>query len=90
MADCTENSSATSDSECELEVPEAINSKLGKKATRFSVAQQACLNAFYNGGLTGCGKEHFALIEQAAKDTKLSVAQVKVVIEGVLVHYVGA
>ena len=45
---------------------------------RFSEAQKACLTAFYQRGMTGCGKKHCVLIQKAAKGTQLTVGQVKV------------
>lgn len=45
---------------------------------RFSKAQTACLNAYFERGMNGTGKDDFPIIQQAATDTALNVAQVKV------------
>ena len=50
----------------------------GKKKIRFSEAQKTCLNTFYLHGMTGIGKKHSVLIEQAARDTHLTTHQIKV------------
>ncbi len=45
---------------------------------RFSKAQVACLNSFYNQGMTGASRENAPLIVQASEDTHLTTAQIKV------------
>ena len=45
---------------------------------RFTKAQTSCLNALFEGGMTGVWKDNAHLIQQAAVDTGLNVSQVKV------------
>ncbi len=45
---------------------------------RFNKAQTACLIAYFERGMSGTGKDNFPMIHQAATDTGLDVAQVKV------------
>ena len=49
-----------------------------KPVVRFSKAQKACLESFYQQGMTSTAKRHSSLISLAAKDTQLSADQVKV------------
>ena len=49
-----------------------------QRVVRFSEAQRTCLTAYYQRGMSGCGKKHAVLIEKAARDTSLTVRQVKV------------
>ena len=51
---------------------------LARRATRFSAAQRAFMNAYYVKGMVGTGKKHRRLIKKAAKDAGLSTPQVKV------------
>ncbi len=48
------------------------------KIHRFSLAQRAHLNSFYQTGMNSTSRSHAALVEQAAKDTGLTTEQVKV------------
>ena len=47
-------------------------------AVRFTAAQRAYMNAYYSGGMRGTGKRYKSLIQKAAVDAGLTVAQVKV------------
>ena len=47
------------------------------KAVKFTLAQKAHLEYMYQSGMRSTSKEHFALINKAAKDTGLTIAQVK-------------
>ena len=49
-----------------------------KPVVRFSKAQKACLESFYQQGMTSTAKRHSSLISLAAKDPQLSADQVKV------------
>ena len=49
-----------------------------KGVTRFTTAQKAFMNAYYNQGMKGTGKQYKHLIKRAANDAGLSIAQVKV------------
>lgn len=51
---------------------------LSRRATRFTAAQRAFMNAYYAKGMVGTGKTHKRLIRKAAKDAGLSTPQVKV------------
>ena len=45
---------------------------------KFSKTQVSILNAYYQLGMTGVGKNHASLIAQAVRETKLTDQQVKV------------
>ena len=49
-----------------------------RNAAKFNGAQIACLNAYYLKGMAGVEKKYSSIITRTAKDTKLSVSQVKV------------
>ena len=49
-----------------------------RKLTRFTAAQIAFLNAYYNQGLTGTGKKYRSFIKRAAFDAGMTTTQVKV------------
>ena len=49
-----------------------------KKVVRFTTAQKAFMNAYYDQGMKGTGKHYKHLIKRAAIDAGLSTAQVKV------------
>lgn len=46
--------------------------------SRFSEAQKACLNSYDSNGMTSTSKKHHLIVSKAAKDTDLTVDQVKV------------
>lgn len=48
------------------------------KSKRFSPAVVAILNRYYNNGMCGVGKRYDCLISCAARETKLSILQIKV------------
>ena len=48
------------------------------KSQRFSPAQSAILNRYYNNGMCGVGKRYESLISCAMRETKLTSVQVKV------------
>lgn len=48
------------------------------RVIRFSAAQRAYLNTYYQNGMTSVAKRYSLLISQAAKETKLSTSQIKV------------
>ena len=50
----------------------------GHVKKKFSKAQVACLNSFFEQGMIGTSKENRSLIAQAAEDTCLTTDQVKV------------
>lgn len=56
-----------------------------RKISRFTTAQKAFMNAYYNQGMKGTGKQYKHLIK-AANDAGLTSAQVKVCITCVLVR----
>ena len=74
--DSDEASMVSDDVVDELEVP--VTQNLAKRKRTFSQAQRACLNAFFTNGMTGCSKQHAALINQASRDAELTIKQVKV------------
>ena len=49
-----------------------------KQTVRFSAAQKTCLEAYYCQGMTRTAKEDSHVISNAARDTNLTTAQVKV------------
>ena len=49
-----------------------------RTSRKFSPGQIATLNGFYRSGMRGEGKEYAAFIDCAARETKLSLEQVKV------------
>ena len=51
-----------------------------KKVARFTTAQKTFMNAYYNQGMKGTGKQYKHLIKRAASEAGLSTAQVKVCI----------
>lgn len=67
-------------SDADIEVPEEdIETSFPvRKIFRHSLAQKNHLQYLYSTGMKSCSKNHSVLIHQAAKDTGLSVEQVKV------------
>ena len=65
--------SSVEEEECSTHVPQKT-----AVAVRFSEAQKACLTAYYTKGMNSTGKRMNSLICKAAKDTRLSISQVKV------------
>ena len=68
--------SCKSSSDSEDGAPKPLLVKKG--VTRFTTAQKAFMNAYYNQGMKGTGKQYKHLIKRAANDAGLSIAQVKV------------
>ena len=75
--DCETDSHSDSDSSSANEAPKRKKAKVTTWA-RFSEAQKACLNSYYLNGMTSTSKKQDLMISKAAKDTDLSVDQVKV------------
>ena len=75
MDDSPPTSDDQSDSDSSKDV--LADSRLSK-LTRFSVAQTACLNAYYHNGMIGTGKKYSSQIAKAAADTQLTCDQVKI------------
>lgn len=75
LSDPDDNQILSSDEEeeCSPDVPQKT-----AVAIRFSEAQKACLTAYYTKGMNGTGRRMNSLICKAAKDTRLSISQVKV------------
>lgn len=71
----TWSSSSSSDDE---DNPSLLKTEVKKKAIRFSKAQITCLETYYKLGMTSTRKSDLSLIMQAAKDSNLSVEQIKV------------
>ena len=67
------------ESELESEGGSGVVGVQKKKSRRFTAAQQVCLSKYWsNGQISGCGKRYSSNITNAARDTGLSVDQVKV------------
>ena len=72
-----ESEASECSSSCE-EIYDGPKKAQNQRVVRFSGAQRACLTSYYRRGMSGCGKKHAVVIEKAAKDTGLTVRQVKV------------
>ena len=72
-----ESEASECSSSCE-EMQDGSQKTRNQPVVQFSQAQRTCLAAYYNRGMSGCGKKHAAVIEKAARDTCLTVGQVKV------------
>ena len=71
--------SSDSDAPGDSDVDDSAENNPGpgkKKMSRFSVAQNACLNAYYSSGMRGIGKKYSSQIVQAASDSQLTTLQV--------------
>ena len=68
-----ESEASECSSSCE-EIYDGPKKAQNQPVVRFSGAQRAC----YQRGMSGCGKKHAVVIEKAAKDTGVTVRQVKV------------
>lgn len=80
------DSVATSDEEPDFETKAAeFETKAAESETKaaiakpFSLAQRSHLKYMHSIGMTSCSKKQTVLIQKAAKDTGLSVKQVKVI-----------
>ena len=73
-----ESLSTNSDTSCDQEQTVDSQPLSRKKVIRFSKTQVSILNAYYQLGMTGVGKNHASLIAQAVRETKLTDQQVKV------------
>ena len=65
------------DSTSDLE-PDPVGPDVKKKVVRHSLAQKTHLEYLYSTGMTSCSKDKSFLVQKAAKDTGLSLDQVKV------------
>ena len=71
--------SSSSSSSSDEGLPDSeSNAPSKKKIQRFTNTQKAFLNAYYNKGMKGTGKEYKNLIKKASTDAGLTPMQVKV------------